>query len=179
MMSLLKARDWYAIQVKGRRELQVSQALLTRGYEVFMPLYTVKKTWSDRNKTVKVPLLPSYTFCRFDPQVQFTIVSTPGVARVVGFGKGPTPVDDDEIASLMILASSGVRCEPHSFVRAGEEVEIVSGPLTGVKGIVVSTGRRARVVISVQLVQSSAVVEVDEACLVSASGRSYQYLQAS
>src|SRR5438132_11501059 len=66
MMSSLKSCAWYAVQVKGRQEIQVSRALQSKGYKTFVPLYKTRKTWSDRDKIVEAPLFPNYMFCRFD-----------------------------------------------------------------------------------------------------------------
>lgn len=179
MPSLFKSNEWYAVQVKGRQEVQISQVLRFKGYETLVPLYKARKKWSDRNKIVELPLFPSYIFCLFDPQIQGKIISTPGVTSIVGFGRGPVPVREDEIASLKILMESGAECEPHSFFHAGQEVEVVSGPLTGVKGIVVSNGRKTRIVISVELIQGSVVVEVDEDSVAAAAAHRNQHLRAS
>jgi transcription elongation factor/antiterminator RfaH len=174
-MLLPIANAWYAIQVKGRQEAQVSESLQSKGYETFVPLYKVMRRWSDRNKAVEVPLFPSYIFCRFDPQIKFTIISTPGVTRIIGFGQGPAPVNEDEIMSLKKMAQSGVAIERHAFFHAGQEVEVVSGPLSGIKGVVASNGRKTRLVISVQLIQSSAAVDVDVACVVATNRQIDQY----
>jgi transcription elongation factor/antiterminator RfaH len=179
MPSLFKANEWYVVQVKGRQEIQVSQVLRFKGYETLVPLYKARKKWSDRSKIIEVPLFPSYIFCRFDPEIQGRIISTPGVTSIVGFGSGPVPVRPDEIASLKILMESGAECAPHAFFHAGQEVEVVSGPLNGVKGIVVSNGRKTRIVISVQLIQGSVVVEVDEDCVAAARAHREQHLRAS
>jgi transcription antitermination factor NusG len=179
MSSVFKANEWYAVQVKGRQEIQVSQTLRFKGYETLVPVYKARKKWSDRSKIVELPLFPSYIFCRFDPQLQGKIISSPGVTSVVGFGRGPVPIREDEIASLKVLMASGAECNPHSFFHAGQEVEVVSGPLSGVKGIVVSNGRKMRIVISVQLIQGSVVVEVDEDCVAPLAARRDQHLRAS
>lgn len=179
MLSLATKPCWYAIQVRTRQEVQVSEALRAKGYETFVPLYHIKKKWSDRNKICELPLFPSYTFCRFDPQIKFSIISTPGVTRIVGFGTKPIPVEDSEIESLKIVSDSGVMCLPHPFFNAGQEVEVVDGPLAGVKGVVMSVGRKSRIVISVQLVHSSAVVEVDQVSIVARESTRRQLLNVS
>jgi transcription antitermination factor NusG len=161
-MSLLDDQCWYAVQIRARHELQVGSALRSKGYETFVPAYKVIRRWSDRKKTVEQALFPTYAFCRFDRKVKATIIATPGVIGIVGFGNGPTPISDSEIGSLKIVSQSGVQCAPHPFVQVGQKVEVISGPLAGIKGIVVSAGRKNRIVISVELVHASAVVEVDE-----------------
>ncbi|MGA9886725.1 MAG: transcription termination/antitermination NusG family protein, partial [Candidatus Acidiferrales bacterium] len=58
---------WFALQVRTRQEASVAQQLNGQGYERFLPLYKVRKRWSDRIKEVNAPLFPGYLFCRFNP----------------------------------------------------------------------------------------------------------------
>jgi hypothetical protein len=43
------------------------------------------------------------------------------------------------------------------------EVEVVRGPLAGVRGILVRKGRHARLVVAIHLIQQAASVELDSA----------------
>ena len=58
--------SWYALHVKPRFEKYVTGQLSVKGYETFMPSYVSKRKWSDRVKTLSLPLFPGYVFCRFD-----------------------------------------------------------------------------------------------------------------
>jgi transcription antitermination factor NusG len=161
-MGFALVRDsWYAIQVKFNHEMWVASVLQSKGYETFVPVYKSKRLWADRLKVLDRPLFPSYAFCRFDPEIKYTIVSTPNVTRIVGFGKNPVPVDTAEIDSLKIAMISGHSCVPHPVLEIGQKVRVVDGPLTGVKGIMLAEARKKRIVISVALVQKAVAVEVD------------------
>ena len=173
-MAFLDNQCWYAVQVKARHEVQVGGALRSKGYETIVPAYKVTRQWSDRKKVIEIALFPTYAFCRFDCNIKTPILGTPGVMGIVGFGKGPEPISESEIDSLKIVSKSGVPCVPHPFVQAGNKVEVIGGPLTGVKGIVVSTGKKNRIVISVELVHASVIVEVDESMIQLASPRDGQ-----
>ena len=58
---------WYAIRVQARFESLASEVLLGKGYESFLPVYKSVRQWSDRKKTLELPLFPGYLFCRFNP----------------------------------------------------------------------------------------------------------------
>jgi transcription antitermination factor NusG len=153
---------WFAVQVKTHQETPVARALQAKGYEAFVPTYQVKRRWSDRAKMFNLPLFPTYTFCRFDPEIRHKIVSTPGVRGIVGFGKGPVPISDTEIQSLKIVQASALACEPGLFPNIGQKVEIVAGSLAGVKGSIVSCDNRKRMVVSIELINACAIVDVDD-----------------
>ena len=91
-------RLWYAIRVQSKFENLVSATLRGKGYEEFLPVYRSSRRWSDRVKNLDLPLFPGYLFCRFDVHGRLLpILTTPGVISIIGAGKTPIPVSDDEI----------------------------------------------------------------------------------
>jgi transcription antitermination factor NusG len=157
---------WYALQVRPRFEKAVASTLLSKGYEGFLPLYRHRSRWSDRVKEVHLPLFPGYLFCRFDLNKRLPILVTPGVIQVVGIGKAPHEVDEEEVAALQSLVISGLQAEPRSYLNVGERVRIGVGPLAGVEGILVLVKNAHRLVISVSLLQRSVSVEIDESWVI-------------
>jgi transcription antitermination factor NusG len=154
---------WFALQVRTRQEASVSDQLNGQGYERFLPLYKVRKRWSDRIKEVEAPLFPGYLFCRFDPHDRLPILKTPGVIQIIGFKDGPAAVDESEIRSIQKVVAAGVPQQPWPFLSAGDRVRIDSGPLVGLEGILTEVKRSHRLVLSVTLLQRSVAVEIDSA----------------
>jgi transcription antitermination factor NusG len=154
---------WFALQVRTRNEASVADQLRRLGYQGFLPLYKLRKRWSDRIKEVDAPLFPGYLFCRFDPQDRLPILKTPGVMQIVGFKNGPAAVEESEIRSLQTLVSAGVPHQPWPFLAAGDRVRIESGPLLGLEGILTEVRRSHRLILSVTLLQRSVAVEIDSA----------------
>jgi transcription antitermination factor NusG len=162
---------WFALLVRTRQEASVGDQLNGQGYERFLPLYKVRKRWSDRIKEMNAPLFPGYLFCRFNPHDRLPILKTPGVIQIVGFKDGPSAVDESEIQSIQKLVSAGVPHQPWPFLSTGDRVRIESGPLVGLEGILTEVKRTHRLVLSVMLLQRSVAVEIDSA-LVTAIGSS-------
>jgi transcription antitermination factor NusG len=160
---------WFALQVRTRQEVSIAQQLKGQGYERFLPLYKLRKRWSDRIKEVETPLFPGYLFCRFNPQDRLPILRTPGVIQIVGFNNGPAAVDEAEIQSIQTLVSAGVPHQPWPFLAAGDRVRIESGPLLGLEGILIDVKRSHRLVLSVTLLQRSVAVEIDSALVTAVS----------
>jgi transcriptional antiterminator NusG len=153
---------WFALVVKPRHEKAVSTMLEDKGYETFLPLYRQRHTYSrGRFKVVELPLFPGYVFSRFDPWLRLPILTTPGVFYVVGVGRTPAPLDDQEIESLQIVVKAGHCAQPHPFLEAGQRVRITDGPLTGVEGVLVYEKQSPRLVLSITLLQRSVRAEVD------------------
>jgi transcription antitermination factor NusG len=153
---------WYALRVRPRHEKTVASTLLTKGYEGFLPLYRHRSRWSDRIKEVLLPLFPGYLFCRFDVNHRLPVLVTPGVIEVVGIGRIPYPVDENEISSLQSIIVSNLQVERRSYLNIGTRVRIELGPLAGTEGILTGKKGKRKLVVSVSLLQRSVAVEIDE-----------------
>lgn len=154
---------WFALQVRTRHELGVAEFLHGRGYQPFLPLSRRRRAWSDRIKVVEAPLFPGYLFCRVNVQDRLPVLSAPGVIRIVGYNRSPIPVDDAEINAIQAIVTSGLPNEPWPFLRVGDPVQIESGPLRGLRGILLAVRGEHRLVLSVTLLQRSVAVEIDSA----------------
>ena len=151
---------WFALQVKPRQEFSTARLLRNKGYEEFLPSYRQTRQWSDRKKSVDLPLFAGYVFCRFDATLLSPIVTTPGVMRIVGTGKSITPIDEREIQAIQAVVKHGFAAVPHPYLSIGDRVRITEGPLSGIEGILAIDKNRHHFVLTVQCVQSSIAVEV-------------------
>lgn len=70
-----------------------------------------------------------------------------------------------EIDSLKTLMARPLRYDSHPCFREGMPVEVIRGPLTGVKGILVRKDKRYRLVLLVHLIRQAAAVEIDAAAV--------------
>jgi len=117
-------KRWYAIQVKPRCEKGVSTYLNARGVEEFLPLYSLRRQWSDRSKLVELPLFPRYTFGRLDRAEQSLAKQVPGVRSIVGFEAGAVQVDDCEIDSIRAMVDSRLALTPRALFIEGQRVRV-------------------------------------------------------
>ena len=154
-------RSWFALTVKPRHEKTVAQSLRCRGFEEFLPLYVARRAWSDRIKSVELPLFPGYVFCCFDSLRRLAALTTPGVTSIVGIRNIPTPVPDEEIAAVRTIVVSNLPAQPWPVVRVGQTVSIERGPLTGLAGVLIREKDSLRVVVSLELLQRAVAVEID------------------
>jgi transcription antitermination factor NusG len=155
--------QWFAVRTATGRERSVADLLGHKGYEEFLPVYRVKRRWSDRTKELELPLFPGYLFCRFPVSRRLPILVTPGVQSIVGYGRTPTPVRDEEVDALRRVVQSGVQTTPYPYLEVGQQVEIREGSLAGVQGILLQIKNSWRIVLSVELLRRSVAVEVDRA----------------
>jgi len=155
--------SWYALKVRSNFEQRVDSALVGAGYETFLPLYKSRRTWSDRIKELNVPLFSGYTFCRLDAQYRLPVLKTPGVVSIVGMGKRPEPVPEEEIAAVRSIVETKLPAQPWPFLHVGQRIRVTKGPLSGVEGFLVEFKGKYRIVVSVRLLQRSVAAELDGA----------------
>ncbi len=154
---------WYAIRTRSRHEKVVNQQLASRGVEAFLPLVNRRRRWKDRWKDVCFPLFPGYSFARFPYRERLAVLTAVGVVQILGTNGHAIPVPDHEIESIRQLVTSTLPFDPHPYLREGMEVEVLQGPLAGVRGILVRKGGRARLVVAINVIQRAASVELDAA----------------
>lgn len=153
---------WLVLQVRTGWECKSASCIRERGYEVFVPTYSRRLKWSGRVTNVPAPLFPGYLFVRFRDLNRQPIVSAPGAMRFLCTGRRPVPIEEDEIRSLQIINDARASCGPCPFLQVGQDVEIREGALRGLRGRIVRTKTKHRVIISVVLLQKSVFVELDD-----------------
>jgi transcription antitermination factor NusG len=153
--------NWYALHTRYQHEKVIAQSLTNKGLRVFLPLYTAAHRWKDRVKPLTLPLFPCYVFIRGGLERQLHILTTPGIRRFVGNEGRPWVIPDEEIEAVRQAVERGARVEPHPFLKCGDWVRVKSGPLEGIEGILVRKKNQFRLVLSVELLQKSAAVEVE------------------
>lgn len=154
---------WYAAYTSANHERSVAAQLEVRSVEHFLPTYSSVRRWKDRRVTLNLPLFPGYVFVRMALSERALVVQVPGVARLVGFNGAATPLPEEEIEGLKRGLASGMRTEPHPFLRTGQRVRVQTGTLQGLEGIVVRRKNGRRLVVSLELIQRAMAVDLDSA----------------
>ena len=154
------ADNWFAVQVRPRREFWVSSLLTNKGYKTYTPCYHDEGHRKKLRGKNALPLLPGYVFCQFNSSLKAPIVTTPGVVRIVGFGKTPIAVSPAELENIFRVEQHGEDVQPHPFLTVGQRVRVADGPLAGVEGIVMVAKGRGRLLLSVNLIQRSLCVQL-------------------
>jgi transcription antitermination factor NusG len=158
-----EAETWYGLQTRPRHEKIVVQRLEERGVTTLLPLVTEVHRWSDRKKTVEVPLFSCYVFAKFAPnrEERLRILRVEGVFGLVGARGEGTPIPDEQIEAVRSVVSGQLPWSSHPFLKIGQRVRIRSGALNGVEGILVSRNGDRTLVISVDAIQRSLAVSVE------------------
>jgi transcription termination/antitermination protein NusG len=156
---------WYAAYTCANHEKRVRDQLEERSVESFLPLYETVRRWKDRRMNLQLPIFPGYVFVRMGLADRLRVLQVPSVVRLVGFNGQLSALPDEEMEGLKKGLARGVLAEPYPFLSVGRRVRVKAGPLSGVEGIVIRRKNRLRLVISLDLIQRAAAVEVEAADL--------------
>lgn len=157
--------NWYALRVKARSEKLIATIAQHKGFEEFVPVYRSSRRWSDRTKSLEIPLFPGYVFCRLESKSWLPLLTIPGVLHFVSVGKAPAPIDASEMLAIRMATESGCPTEPWPFLNVGPKVRLGKGPLAGLEGRLVEIREQYRMVVSVTLLKRSVAVELDRTCV--------------
>jgi transcription termination/antitermination protein NusG len=154
--------SWYAVTTKSRQEKVVASMLEYLEVPNFLPLVNEERRWSDRKQMIAMPLFQGYVFVRITTSCEFQlrVQKVPGVVDFVRARGGPLAIPDREIEDVRAVLSHGVACSPHPFLKVGDRVRVVRGPLAGIEGTLVRSGSQSKLVISVEMIQRSVSVDV-------------------
>jgi transcription termination/antitermination protein NusG len=156
--------QWYAVHTRSQHEKAVVNQLERRGIEAFLPLISETHRWSDRRKTVHLPLFSCYTFVHIRPlpELWYKVMQANGVLKIVGVGGMGTPIPGSQIESLRAVLAGVVPYELCPFLQIGQRVRVRGGALDGIEGLLTARSGGRTLVISVEPIQRSIAVRIDQ-----------------
>jgi transcription antitermination factor NusG len=158
------SEEWYALYVQVNHEKEIVKRLEQKEICCFLPLM---ETWSkrlDRRKRIQLPFFPGYVFVYvlLDNYMNLNIVKTPGALNLLRNSEGPLSIPSYQIENLQTMIKSTQPLELHHYLKEGDWVHVVRGPLVGCIGILNRLDpKRGRLILSVDIIRKSVSVELD------------------
>jgi transcription antitermination factor NusG len=105
------------------------------------------------------------------------VLTLPNVVGLIGNKNSPAIVSPEEIDRIKRGVEFG-NAAPHSSLVVGQRVLITEGALQGMSGCLLRSGNNTRVVVSIDSIARSFVVDVDISWLKPIAGISHQEREA-
>ena len=132
---------WHVIYTRPKAENKVAETLRKINFEVYCPMITEVRQWSDRKKKITVPLFRSYIFIRVLEKERHRVFDVPGVVRYLYWLGKPALVRDSEIETIKDWMSGGkVEDVMIENLLPGDRVVIKSGALKDREAIIKKVG---------------------------------------
>jgi transcriptional antiterminator RfaH len=156
-------RKWYAVYTRSRFEKKVNEKLIEKDVEVLLPLQKTVRQWSDRKKTVEIPLIRSYVFVKINFNDYLKVLDTHGVVKFVTYicNSNPAPIPEEQLNNLIILTRTDNDIKTTSEkLNPGDKIEVTSGVLNGLKGELIEYHGNKKVVVKINHLNTSLLVTV-------------------
>ncbi|MEN9330526.1 MAG: RfaH [Pseudomonadota bacterium] len=151
--------QWYVIHTKPRQEQRALENLQRQGFEAWLPMIALEKVRRSRLTQVTEPMFSRYLFIRLDTtQTNWSpIRSTLGVSKLVSFGNVPAAVPD----ALIDMLRESPPLTPQRLMNPGDEVQLVEGPLRGLRGIYQQHDGEARAMVLIELLSQPQTIQIE------------------
>ena len=126
--------NWYVLCTKPQHEVKTAQSLTQLGFEVYCPMKTEVRQWSDRKKKVRSPLFSKYIFIRTCEQNRNSVFQAAGVLNYLFWLKKPAVVPEQEMNALRsYLEDEAIDSEDLRCFKSGDTVQLKQGFFKGQK----------------------------------------------
>jgi transcriptional antiterminator NusG len=133
---------WYAIFVETGREDEVKKFIeLLFPHEEIQTLVPKRRLIErKRGKTYEIVknLIPGYvlTHTKMSNELYYGLKGLPAVYKVLKDDCVPIPIRDEEMSMILSLTRYGEIIELSEVYKEGNHIEVLSGPLKGMEGII-------------------------------------------
>ncbi|MBN1769173.1 MAG: UpxY family transcription antiterminator [Prolixibacteraceae bacterium] len=158
----MNQKRWHAVYVKSRTEKKVKIELDYQGIEVYLPIQKKLRQWSDRKKWVDFPLISGYLFVHISPKEYDRVLQTIGVVSYVRFDGTAAIIRDEDIELIKrLLRDYDKEIEvSFNYFEKGDEVEVIGGPLSGIKGKLIYLKGKNKVAVQIENLKIALTVEL-------------------
>lgn len=153
---------WYAIYTMYKSEKQVALHLMRKGIEAYLPLISRTRRYQRKIKSYQVPLINCYLFVRIKKNEQARVLETEHVLKFIKQGKDLNAIPQYQIDILKRIEGVDFEIEVSPAVyEIGDEVEIMKGSLTGLKGKLVSRLGKKQFVVEIESIGVSLQLNIE------------------
>jgi transcription elongation factor/antiterminator RfaH len=128
---------WYVIHTHTQQEDRACSNLEVLGAPIFNPKVRERRynQFVISSTYVMKPLFPRYIFAQFKvSDLYHKVRFTRGVYKVVSFGEGPTPIDEEIVALIRSNIEDGF-VKIDEWLKLGDRIIVKDGPLKNLAGI--------------------------------------------
>jgi transcription antitermination factor NusG len=156
-------KRWFAVYTKYKCEKFVADALSKKEIEAYVPIMTKTKRYSKKIKHYNVPLINCYVFVCITKDQYIKTLETEYVMKFLRNGHDLLAIPEVEINTLKRVVGEDIEVKETlgSDWFLGEEVEVISGQLAGMRGKIVSKEGKRSFVIDLETIGYQLRIKVD------------------
>ncbi len=141
--------SWYVLYCRSRNEKKIAITLEKMGIEVYCPMVSEVRQWSDRKKKVNTPLFTCYVFVKLKEKEREQVFQVNGVVRYLFWLGKPAIVKEEEIQAIRNwMEDDNVLEMVVADFSPGDRMTIPNGVLKDQEGIIKEVGQnKVRIVL--------------------------------
>lgn len=137
----IKEPRWYAVKCKYRCERRLVEELNDLGIESYTPIRKRIKQYASRKKQLTSALIPSHIFVKITRELYVPLLKHQNVFGFLNFSGVLIPIPEEEMTIMRRVVGEEINVElTDQQFAIGDQVEVIGGELTGLKGVLVAEG---------------------------------------
>jgi hypothetical protein len=150
---------WWVLHSRPRAEKALARQCMKRNLPFFLPVYHRKWRSRGRMQSSFLPLFPGYLFLHGDSETRLVALETNLVAHTLAV------VDQrglhEDLVRVNKLIGSEMALTPEGRLEPGTPVAVIDGPLGGLEGKVIRSGKKCVFLVEVRFLQQGVSVELE------------------
>lgn len=164
--------NWCVLYTYPNYEKKVLRTATQKNIICFLPTHKVVRQWSDRKKTIEVPLFPNYLFVHTNRQNRFEILDILGVTHFVSHCGKPAIISPQEIDLIRKMTAEREVSLERDFLK-GDLVKIVDGPFSGLEGILFEKKGNSRFAVKIEGINQSISISINKSAVLKIKKKQY------
>ncbi|MCD4819199.1 MAG: hypothetical protein K8S23_10960 [Candidatus Cloacimonetes bacterium] len=149
---------WFVVYTKPKQEKKLAQYALKENITYYLPLKESVRLYKYRKKVFYKPLFSGYVFVRCDFEKRRTLTISGHIVTFLNVINENELMDD--LRQIFFGIEKGAELATHEYPETGTEVEIISGPFSGLRGVVEEKGEKNIVILQIHLLRKAVSVKV-------------------
>jgi len=155
---------WYIIYTSPNYEKKSYLSLLKINIPTFLPIQKVQRQWSDRKKTIEVPLFPNYLFVKIPQKDRFKVLEIYGIKKyITSLGK-PVIIPENQINYIKKMLECPSLNTEH-LLRSGDRVVITDGPFKEMQGVLFGTKGKERLGVKIESLNQTISIDISKSSI--------------
>lgn len=150
---------WRVAHTKSRREKALAHYLARAGIGYYLPMFLRQQSNSKRVRNSLIPVFNGYLFFQASDFERHAALRSNHISRIIDV------IDEEKLITdlrqIEKALSGPEKVYPYDFVREGQRVRVVKGPLKDVEGVIVQKKGNCRLVLSVESIMQSISVSIE------------------
>jgi transcription antitermination factor NusG len=158
---------WFAVRTRFRDEKVALKMLATYSIEAYLPIQKVTRRYNKKVRHVELPLINSFVFVRICKPQYKTVLNSEYVTGFLRLGQNILSIPDEQIELMRRLLGEGIELtiEPTIGYEKGDWVEVVAGPLLGLRGTLVTIKGKDKMLVELINSEHTLQISIDKALL--------------